>query len=192
MKEKAEDLLVVQEVLNGDTGAFEKLLRKYQREVLKIVASKVPNQDTFEVVQDVFIRAFRSLPQYSQKDPFLHWLRTIAVRTCYDYWRVKYRNREITESALSEETRSWFQKRMSHEGFVFTPRDVECFETREVLEWALGKLTPEDRMIILLVHFEGYTIHEVAEFLGFTRANVKIRAFRARKKLRKTLEKVLE
>ena len=71
---------------------------------------------------------------------------------------------------------------------MFTQQDVECFETREILEWALGKLTPEDRMIILLVHFEGYTIHEVADFLGFTRANVKVRAFRARKKLRETLE----
>lgn len=188
MKGKAEDLLVIQEVLNGETRAFEKLLRKYQRGVLKIVAAKVPSQDVFEVTQDVFIRAFRSLPQYAQKDPFLHWLRTIAVRTCYDYWRVKYRNREIAESALSEKTRSWLQNRMSREGSMFTQQDVECFETREILEWALGKLTPEDRMIILLVHFEGYTIHEVADFLGFTRANVKVRAFRARKKLRETLE----
>jgi RNA polymerase sigma-70 factor (ECF subfamily) len=183
--------MIVQEVLGGKTRAFEKILKKYQREVVKIVVSKIPYQDTPEVTHDVFIRAFQSLAGYARKEPFIRWLRTIAYRTCYDYWRARYRNREIAESNLSEKTRGWLKTRTSDSAFSFSSEDASRLETREILMWALGRLKPADRMILLLVHFEGYSVRETAAFLGLSQANVKVRAYRARKKMKKELESLV-
>jgi len=187
MKETDEDVIVIKKVLAGDTNSFETLLRKYQDNVAGIVASKVPFQSIPEVTHDVFVRAYKSLAGYGRKEPFGHWLRTIAVRTCHDFWRVRYRNHETPISTLSEGTRNWLENYQANESAGFSRDNADRLEVRELLEWALDKLTPEDRMIILLVYFDGYSVRETAGFLDLSTANVKVRAFRARKKLRKIL-----
>jgi len=186
MKETDEDVIVIKKVLAGDTNSFETLLRKYQDNVAGIVASKVPFQSIPEVTHDVFVRAYKSLAGYGRKEPFGHWLRTIAVRTCHDFWRVRYRNHETPISTLSEGTRDWLENYQTDDA-GFSCDDTARLETRELLDWALGKLKPEYRMVILLIHFDGYSVQETADFLELSTANVKVRAFRARKKLRKML-----
>ena len=151
------------------------------------MASKVPFQSIPEVTHDVFVRAYKSLAGYSRRESFGHWLRTIAVRACYDFWRVRYRNHETPISALSEGTRDWLENYQANGSVGFSGDNTDRLEARELLDWALGKLTPEDKMVILLVYFEGYSVRETAGFLDLSTANVKVRAFRARKKLRKTL-----
>jgi len=188
MKETDEDVIVIKRVLEGDTNSFEALIRKYQDNVAGIVASKVPFQSIPEVTHDVFVRAYRSLAGYGRREPFGHWLRTITVRTCHDFWRARYRNHETPISTLSESTRDWLENYQADESVGFSSDNTGRLEARELLEWALDKLTPADRMIILLIYFDGYSVRETAGFLDLSTANVKVRAFRARKKLRKTLE----
>ncbi len=183
--DRASDEQVVARVLAGDTQAFELLIRRHQDSVARIVGGKVPGQEVAEVAHQVFIRAFKALPGYSPTAPFGHWLATLAVRTCYDYWRERYRNRETPLASLSEAQRAWLRGRSSG-------RDAgRGLETWDLLEWALAHLTPADRMALTMVHLEDRSVAEAAELLGWSTANVKVRCFRARARLRRLITEEL-
>ena len=98
---------IVQQVVHGDVNAFEKLLDRYQNYVLKVVTKHVPYEQIEEVTHHVFIRAYTSLPTFKQTNSFKAWLSSVAVRTCYDFWRKQYRSREISTSSLSKEQQQW-------------------------------------------------------------------------------------
>ncbi len=82
-----EDKTVVAQVLAGDANAFEHLFEKYRGHVTAIVQRHVPYDRVEENVQDAFVRAFESLAGWKAAENFRQWLATIAVRTCYDFWR---------------------------------------------------------------------------------------------------------
>ena len=187
MKERDEDIIVIEKILRGDTRSFEVLLKKYQDYVARILAPKVPHQNIPEVTHDVFLRAYRSLSGYSGKEPFVHWLKTIAVRACHDFWRARYRNREVPMSTLSEVTQEWLEGHQMSGNALFSIDEANRVEIRQLLDWALQKLSSDDRMIVLLLYFEGHSVQETARLLGYSQANVKIRSFRSRRKLRKIL-----
>ena len=183
------DYEIVHEIIAGNVNAFEQLLKKYQNYVLKIVKRHIPYAEVKDTTQDVFIRAYQSLRTFKGDSGFEHWLSTIAVRTCYDFWRKRYKSRELSISALGMEHRDWLEKALSdrssrsfHEGGLRK-------EAREILDWALGRLSAEDRMVLELVYLEDHSVKETARLLGWSTANVKVRSFRSRRKLHKLLSK---
>jgi len=175
-------------VLNGEKNAFAFLLKKYKMYVLKIVNRHIPYEDAEEVAHDAFIRAYESLAKFSGPEGFRHWIAAIAVRTCYDYWRRAYRSKEVSMSSLGDEHRQWIERTLAEPSGGSIDDIGREIEAREVLNWALSKLTPEDRMVLELVYMEGMSVREVAGLLGWSAANVKIRSFRSRNKLRKLLK----
>jgi RNA polymerase sigma-70 factor (ECF subfamily) len=168
-------------------NAFELLLNKYQEHVLKIVKKHVPYEYIEEIVHDVFVRAYQSLATFKNTSNFEHWLSSIAVRTCCDFWRKQYRNRELPLSALSEKQQYWLEAAISDQSRQSFYAEGSQQEAQEILNWALNKLSAEDRMVVELVYLEGLSGKEAADLLGWSVANVKIRSFRARKKLQKLL-----
>jgi len=185
---EASDLAYISRVLAGDRDAFAFLLRKYKMYVLKIVSRHVPYEDAEEVAHDVFIRAYESLAKFAGSGGFRHWMAAIATRTCYDYWRRAYRSKEVAMSSLGDAHREWIERAASDPSGGSIDDIGREVEAREVLEWALARLSPEDRMVLELVYLEGLSVREVADLLGWSTANVKIRSFRSRRKLHKLLE----
>jgi RNA polymerase sigma-70 factor (ECF subfamily) len=184
------DAEIVNQVVSGDVNAFERLLKRYQAHVVKIVKKHIPFDKVEEVAQDVFVRTYESLPTFKGDDGFKKWLSTITIRTCYDFWRKHYRYREIPLSFLSEKHQVWLEEATSDSSSQsFYERDSQK-EAREILDWALDKLSPEDRMVMELVYLEGYSIKETANLLGWSTVNVKVRSFRARKKLHKLIKEM--
>jgi RNA polymerase sigma-70 factor (ECF subfamily) len=184
------DAEIVNQVVSGDVNAFERLLKRYQAHVVKIVKKHIPFDKVEEVAQDVFVRTYESLPTFKGDDGFKKWLSTITIRTCYDFWRKHYRYREIPLSFLSEKHQVWLEEATSDSSSQsFYERDSQK-EAREILDWALDKLSPEDRMVLELVYLEGYSIKEAGNLLGWSTVNVKVRSFRARKKLHKLIKKM--
>lgn len=181
------DAEIVQRVLDGDVNAFSELLERYRELVLIIVKKHVPYEQVEETAQDVFVRVFQSLKGFREADRFKQWLSSIAVRTCYDFWRRHYRNRETPQSQLSEEHRDFLDQALANASSSQWSEVGKRAEAREILDWALDRLSPEDRMVLELIHLEGYSGKEAAALLGWSAANVKIRAFRSRKKLKKLL-----
>ncbi len=89
--------------------------------------------------------------------------------------------------ALTEDHRRWIDGALAAESEEQFRRQIRAREAAELLDWALGRLPAEDRLVVTLVHLEGRSIREAAELLGWSVGNVKVRAYRARKALRKTL-----
>ena len=185
------DAEIVLQVIAGDTNAFEYLLKRYQSHVVMIVKKHIPFDKVEEIVQDVFVRAYQSLPTFKRDGGFKQWLSTIAVRTCYDFWRKDYRSREMTMSSLSEKHQVWLEQAIAtRSSQTFHERGSQR-EAREILSWALDRLSAEDRMVLELVYLEGYSVKETAELLGLSIANVKVRSFRSRNKLFNLIKEIL-
>ncbi|MCD6569315.1 MAG: sigma-70 family RNA polymerase sigma factor [Deltaproteobacteria bacterium] len=190
--DKPSDIEIIRRVIDGDVNAFEYLLIKYKEHVMKIATKHVPFDQVQETAHDAFVRAYQSLPTFKMENNFKRWLSAITVRTCYDYWRKQYRSREVPMSSLSEKHQDWLEgvisDRSSH---AFNERSKQK-EARELLDWALDKLSAEDRMVLELVYLEDLPGKEAADLLGWSIANVKIRSFRARNKLKHLFKELAE
>ncbi|MBN1848618.1 MAG: RNA polymerase sigma factor [Deltaproteobacteria bacterium] len=188
---RPDDTEIIHQILDGHTDAFESLLIRYQELVSKIVRRHVPHDDITETMQDVFIRVFQSLPSFRAKGDFKHWLTSIAVRTCYDYWRTVYQSKETPISEITEKHQEWLESVIHGEHGTLIEEKGSCEEAKEILDWALAKLSAEDRIVLELIYLEGHTCKETAKLLGWSVANVKVRSFRSRKKLEKILSEVM-
>ncbi len=189
---ESSDNKIIRQVVNGDINAFEHLLKKYEEYVLMIVKRHVPYNQVEEIAQEVFIKAYQSLPTFKKKSGFKQWLSTIATRTCHDFWRKKYRSRELPMSSLTEKHNDWLEQQISDESSRSFHEHESRKEAGEVLDWALDQLSAEDRMVLELVYLEGLSGKEAAGLLGWSIAKVKIRSFRSRSKLHKLLGHMIE
>lgn len=176
------DWSIIERVLGGDSAAFSDLVQRHKPHVLKIVSHMVASQDVEEVAHEAFIRVFRDLSSYGKRAPFQHWLSKVTVRTCYDYWR-KQRSRRVF--ALSDEDLTALEAEFSGKCQV---DDAAVERARELLDWALEHLAPQDRLAFSLLYLEERSMKEVSEIMGWSLAQVKIRSFRARRALRKLLK----
>jgi RNA polymerase sigma-70 factor (ECF subfamily) len=182
----SDDLEIIQRVLHGEVDRFAELIARYRQHVAKITSGHVPSDRVAEVAHDVFVRAYTSLSSYSGQTPFEHWLSGIAVRTCYDFWRSR-RREELPVSALTTEHQAWIDHVQAAESDDQFREQARQREAGELLQWALGHLSAENRLVLTLVHLDGYSVREAARLLGWTVVNVKVRAHRARHTLRKLL-----
>lgn len=186
---RLDDFDIVRQILEGEVNAFEELLDRYRDHVLKILKKHVPYNEVGETAQEVFIRAYRSLHGFERRGSFKQWLSAIAVRTCCDFWRKQYRSREVPMNELSERHREWLEQALYDMSGDLHQEDGMREEAREILDWALDQLSPEDRTVLELVYLEGLSGKEAASLLGWSVANVKVRSYRSRKKLEKLLGK---
>lgn len=159
--------------LNGDREAFAELVRRYQHRVFRLAGRFFRRpEDVEEVAQETFLTAWRKLHTYAERAPFEHWLTRICTRCCY----ARLRRRPDPEPLDT----------------VDRPAPAGDPTAAVELERLLSHLAPADRMVLLLLDGEGWSTTEIADRLGWTRANVKVRAHRARARLRRLVEKDLQ
>jgi len=192
MPDPPKDADIVRSILHGDVNAFELLLHRYKAHALRIIQRRVPAQEVEDVLQEVFMRAYCSLPCFEPESHFKKWLSVIAVRACCDHWRSSRSSHESPMSALSESHQEWLESVISAASIESTARSARQKEAGQVLAWALDRLPPKDRMVVEMVHLEGISGSEAAELLGWSVAKVKVRAFRGRRRLRALLSTRLE
>ena len=174
---------LIAEVLKGSPESFEPLVAKYQARVFALARRYARREDEVEdVVQTVFLKAYSKLSSYRGDAPFEHWLMRTATYTCYDFLRKHQRNREWSASDLSEEENDWFEN-IGEEASEKTNREAACTLVNKLLDG----LNPEDRHIITLLELERKTVKEIAELTGLSESNVKVKAYRAREKMRGAL-----
>ena len=178
---------IIAQVLSGGVEAFRHLMEKYRGFVASIVKKHVPPADLEDNMQEVFLRVYRSLATFKGEGGIRPWLSMIAIRTCYDYWRSRYKHREVVVSSLSDRHEEWLEAALAGASSRLFLKETARQEAREVLEWAMGMLSAGDRMVLELVYFEDKSIRDAAELLGWSTVNVKVRLFRARKKLQALL-----
>jgi len=183
-----EDQAVIGKIMGGNVDAFEGLLRKYSTKVFSMVGRKVPREDVETVAQDVFLSAFRSLGTYEAIQPFENWLARIARRRCCDYWRDRQRRNAVESGSMDDLDCQWVEKALSGVSRDRQEQEAVRQDTADVLQRALARLDAEDRTLMESVYFEDVPLKEVAATLEWSLVKTKVRAHRARKKLRLIIE----
>lgn len=183
-----DDASVIRDILAGQINSFEILLDRYQDHVAKIVNNHVPRDRVPEVAHETFVQAYQSLGGFKGTGLFKHWLSKIAVRCCYNFWRSYYKRQEGLVCSLSEDCHGAVDNILADRSLE---QETERIEVRDLLHWALGQLPAAERMVLTLTYLNEYSVAESAELLGWSIPKVKIQSYRARRKLRKILTKIL-
>lgn len=173
-----EDREDIAESLAGNGEGFARLVRRYQDKVAAQMWRFTRDAVVLDqLVQDVFVEAYLSLKGFRGRAPFLHWLRRIATRVGFHYWKSRARMEE-REETLKE----------TNLNLTAAPETVTPSEAANMLYQLFGKLHPADRLVLTLFYFEGCDVKEIAARSGWNRALAKVRLHRARKKLKSLLE----
>jgi RNA polymerase sigma-70 factor (ECF subfamily) len=174
------DEQLAEATLAGDDQAFAELAGRYKGKVFRLAARFARNEAELEdICQDVFIQAYFKLRHYRRDSPFEHWVLRITTYKCYDYLRKRRREgAAISVDALLE---SGYEPS--------APEHAVPDPDLELLYAALAQLSPKERLVITLLALEERSVGEVADLTGWSAANIKVRAFRARAALRKLMEK---
>ncbi len=152
--------------------------------VVRIVRSHLPLRMLEEdMTQEVFLKLFSRLSQYKERDgiPFEHWMARLTVRTCLDRLRAEKRRPESRWADLPQQEAACLEYMLSAQD---APPEVSPVAAREVLDLLLDRLRPADRLVIRLLDLEERSVKEISALTGWSAALVKVRAFRARRKLR--------
>jgi RNA polymerase sigma-70 factor, ECF subfamily len=178
--DELSDESLVEAVLEGDDEAFIRLVTRHKRRVIGLAARFIGiREELDDICQDVFVKAYYRLRSYKKTAPFEHWLSRIAVNTCYDVLRKKKLVRAHTapmyELAYEIADQSFDERQAAEEAY-------------QTLSRGLAKLKAPERLVITLLELEEKSVLEVASLTGWSTSNVKVRAFRARRALRKILE----
>lgn len=166
----------------GDKEAFEELVRRHQHRVFAVAGGILRRrEDVEDIAQQVFVKAYFSLKRFDQRAAFSTWLYKITVNECWDLLRKKKVRPLLYESDLSEEQAQQFS---ASERLESGAQDIsDKLEAQQHVERLLEGLDERDRMMLILKEVEGFAIEEIAEILDLNANTVKVRLFRARRRI---------
>jgi RNA polymerase sigma-70 factor (ECF subfamily) len=179
----AEDRDLVRRAQDLDKEAFEELIRRHQQRVFAVAGRILrKREDVEDISQQVFVKAYFSLKRFDQRAAFSTWLYKITVNECWDLLRKKKVRPLLYESDLSEE-----QSRQvtSAEGLQQStaPDVLDRLEARQRVERLLAGVDERDRLMLVLKEVEGLSIEEIGEVMEINANTVKVRLFRARRRI---------
>jgi len=190
---KHEDATIAAAVLQGDVDRYAELIAKYQDAVLAITARRLPAEKVQPIAHEVFVRAYQSLGNYSGTVPFGNWVARIAIRVCCDYWREEMRRQAVSVEAPPEmDQRQWLENLAGSQEADEADCEMQRQDTARLLAWVLRQLGPDDRALVEAIYFENRQLKEVAVALGWSLVKTKVRAMRARHKMRQLLQNLGE
>jgi len=163
---------LIKRILDGEWRNFAVLVDKYEAKVYSYVFYLMDNsEDTEEIVQDTFVKAYRSLHQFRGDASFVTWLTRIAHFGCLSRFRLKTPKKVAIEHASMkiEEPEAG--------------RNLDRKDRKEILTKALARLKPDERSVVTLFYYNECSLKEITEITGLTQSNVKILLHRSRKKL---------
>ena len=179
---REEEAKVIRAVLDGNVNAFDDLVLEYQDRVYHITLKMTGNEeDAFDLSQETFLKAFRSLKSFRGEASFGTWLYRMASNLCVDFLRKKKRRGASNLVSLDEEADG---RPRELPDLRYEPQnELERKETREKLRAGLRKLPEEQRLILVLRDVEGLSYQEIGDVLQLELGTVKSRIYRARARL---------
>lgn len=181
------DAAVVAQVLAGDQDAFRILVERHTRGIYTVIHRMTGSpQDTEEIIQEAFLRAYKSLERFEQRSSFATWLYRIAVNRTLDFLNAKKMTdtNQIAENPDSETHQEEIQLRSASPG---PDRLLLSTEIKSSIADAMKRLTPVERMAFTLRHMEGKSIEEISQVLNLRADAAKNSIYRAVQKLRQQL-----
>ena len=187
-----EEHALVREAQAGDRTCFEELVRRYDREVLRLAMNLVHRpEDARDIYQETFLRVYRNLHRFRFECSFYTWLYRIATNVGLDHLRKRTSHRE-DQAPVPEDadggTRDFFDRQPQLSPASNPERQLLGLELGEKIQEAMKHLSPRERTVFELKHHQGLRLRAIGELLGTTEETVKNSLFRATKKLRASLD----
>jgi RNA polymerase sigma-70 factor (ECF subfamily) len=178
----AGDRELVRRAQKEDKEAFEELIRRHQHRVFAVAGGILKRrEDVEDIAQQVFVKAYFSIKRFDQRAAFSTWLYKITVNECWDLLRKKKVRPLVYEADLSEEQAR--QVETSEERGSTAPDISDRLAAQQRVERLLEGLDERDRLMLILKEVEGFSIEEVAAVLDLNANTVKVRLFRARRRV---------
>jgi len=186
MEQKLSDLVLIQNVLNGDSAQYALLVKRHQRFVFTLALRFAKNrEDAEEIAQDCFIKAYKALGTFKQTAKFSTWLYTITYTTSMTFLRRKRLN---TSSIHDEQTFLQIENHIS----AFSANRYEKQDTYRFLNEAIQQLSPDDAAVITLFYQGEQSLEEMGETLNMEPNTIKVKLHRARHRLKEKLQYLLQ
>ena len=188
-----DDTILIRRAQQGDSAAFEELVRNYDRSVLRLTMHLTDStEDAQDIYQETFLRAYRKIGRFRFECSFYTWIYRIATNLCLDHLRKKQVRKEdapVATDASGEEYSVLDQVPDGRAGSN-PEKDLMRRQLGDRINCALEKLTPSERMVFELKHYHGLKLRTVGEILHTTEENAKNTLFRATHKLRLRLAEI--
>src|SRR5437868_7236065 len=178
----SDDRELVRRAQAQDKEAFEELVRRHQHRVFAVAGGILRRrEDVEDIAQQVFVKAYFSLKRFDQRAAFSTWLYKITVNECWDLLRKKKARPLVYEADFNEEQNR--QYTATERQASKNPDTSDRMAMRERLENMLGQLDKRDRAMLILKEVEGFSVEEIADSMGLNANTVKVRLFRARRRI---------
>jgi RNA polymerase sigma-70 factor (ECF subfamily) len=176
----------------GDESAFEEIMRRYSPRVFHF-ASRFFRQRSLveEAAQEVFLKAFTELDNFEGRGSMEGWLTRITTNTCLNLLRRAKRRPELTVSDLTEDETSWLDSNMGAAAAERHQSSERSMVAADLTARVLQTLSPDDQLVLTLIDGEDNSVRDVVKMTGWSESKVKVQAFRARRRMREAVEKLL-
>ena len=179
---------LVNAALQNDDEAARELVRRLYPLVARIVRAHRPRRTAEEdICQMIFIKVFQKLSQFSGKVPLEHWVSRVAVNTCLNQIESEKVRPEVRHADLSVEEQAVIENLTSSTDELAPD---QRFASRQLVEHLLTTLKPVERLAIDLLYLQGRSVEEIRKITGWSAALIKVRAYRARQKMKGQLAKI--
>lgn len=175
--------------LDGDEAAFAEIVRRFSPRVFRVCGRFFKRFSLAEeAAQETFLRAYTQLGNFEGRGSLEGWITRIASTTCINILRSQKRQSELLLSELTHQEATWLEEFVISRGGRKVSSDEERLIASDLIEKIFAMLPSDDVMVLLMTEVHGSSLKETAELTGWTEAKVKIKAFRARKRMREALE----
>lgn len=179
----------LQRVRQRDPDAARQLVEHLHPQIMRIVATRLPRRDSEQdLAQDILVKMFTKLDQYKGDVPFEHWVSRIAVNHCLNAIRAQSSRPEWRWADLSAEQAEALEAVMT--SAADAPHPAQALAARELVDLLLATLAPHDAWLIRQLELEELTIDEVRRRTGWSSTRIRVRAFRARRKLNRAFQQL--
>lgn len=176
----------------GDEAAFAEIMRRYSPRVFRSASRYFRQRELVEeAAQEVFLKAFTQLDSFEGRGSMEGWLTRITTNTCLNLLRSARRRPELTVSDLTEDESTWLDEKLAGVAQERHQSSERSIVAADLAGRVLETLSPDDRLVLTLVDGEDTPVKEVAEMTGWSESKVKVQAFRARRRMREAVEKLL-
>ncbi len=176
----------------GDESAFEEIMRRHSPRVFRF-ASKFFRQRTLveEAAQEVFLKAFTELGSFEGRGSMEGWLTRITTNTCLNMLRSSKRRPELIASDLTDDETTWLDNNLAGAAMERHQSSERSLVAADLAGRVLQTLAPDDQLVLTLIDGEEASVKDVVKMTGWSESKVKVQAFRARRRMREAVEKLL-
>ena len=183
-----EESALIRRAQGGDRLAFDSLVRLYDKDVLRLALKVVRSPDeAADLYQEAFLKIYRSLSRFRFESSFSTWIYRVVMNVCLDHLRRQKSRNEVQPPATEDGEVEYFHKVPDESPGLDPERALRSGEIKGRLRAALGRLTPRERLVFELKHYEGLKLRAIGQLCGTSEETAKNCLFRATQKLRLSL-----